>query len=103
MKDRRNKNMCGIAGMIDWQEDLRSQEAIIETMIGRLSHRGPDAHNIWVSSRAALAHHRLAVVDPEAGKQPMIHEEGEQTYVIVYNGELYNFQELRSELSIRGH
>lgn len=95
--------MCGIAGLIDWQEDLRSQKAIIETMIGSLSHRGPDAHNTWISSRAALAHHRLAVVDPEAGKQPMIYEEGEQTIVIVFNGEIYNFQELRSELSVRGH
>src|SRR5262249_29886195 len=51
----------------------------------------------------ALAHHRLAVVDPEAGKQPMIHEEDGQTFVIVYNGELYNYRELRSELSTRGH
>jgi asparagine synthase (glutamine-hydrolysing) len=95
--------MCGIAGLIDWQKDLSSQGPIIEAIIGRLSHRGPDAHSIWVSSSAALAHHRLAVVDPEAGKQPMIHEEGDQTFVIVYNGELYNFRELRSELSIRGH
>jgi asparagine synthase (glutamine-hydrolysing) len=95
--------MCGIAGLIDWQEDVRSQGAIIETMIRRLSHRGPDAHNTWISSRAALAHHRLTVIDPEAGKQPMIYETGEQTFVIVYNGELYNFKELRSELSTRGH
>ena len=95
--------MCGIAGLLDWQADLTEQHAIIETMIGRLSHRGPDAHNIWISSHIALAHHRLTVIDPEAGKQPMIYQAGEQTYVIVYNGELYNFRELRLELSIRGH
>jgi asparagine synthase (glutamine-hydrolysing) len=95
--------VCGIAGLIDWQAGLSDQGTIIEAIIGRLSHRGPDAHSIWVSPCAALAHHRLAVVDPEAGKQPMIYETGEQTFVIVYNGELYNFRELRSELSIRGH
>ncbi len=95
--------MCGIAGWIDWQEDVSERIAIIETMIGRLSHRGPDAHNTWCSSRAALAHHRLTVIDPVSGRQPMVYQTGEQTYVIVYNGELYNFQELRAELSTRGH
>jgi asparagine synthase (glutamine-hydrolysing) len=95
--------MCGIAGLIDWQEDMSGKAAIIETMIGRLSHRGPDAYDTWLSPRAALAHHRLAVIDPLAGKQPMIYQTGEQTYVIVFNGELYNFRELRSELLTRGH
>ena len=95
--------MCGIAGWIDWQEDVREQAAIIETMIGRLSHRGPDAHNTWLAPRAALAHHRLTVIDPQAGKQPMIYQVGEYTYVMVYNGELYNFRDLRLELVTRGH
>lgn len=95
--------MCGIAGWIDWQEDVSGKPAIIETMIGRLSHRGPDAHDVWLSPRAALAHHRLAVIDPHAGRQPIIYQAGGYTYVMVFNGELYNFRELRSELSTRGH
>jgi asparagine synthase (glutamine-hydrolysing) len=95
--------MCGIAGWIDWQEDLSEKAVIIETMIGRLSHRGPDAHDTWLSKSAALGHHRLKVIDPVGGEQPMIYQAGEQTYVLTYNGELYNFRELRSELSTRGH
>jgi asparagine synthase (glutamine-hydrolysing) len=59
--------MCGIAGWIDWEEDVSGKAAIVETMIGRLSHRGPDAHAIWLSKRAALAHHRLIVIDPVSG------------------------------------
>lgn len=95
--------MCGIAGWIDWQEDVSSQKAIIETMIERLSHRGPDSTGFWLSPCVALAHQRLSVVDPAHGGQPMIYREGGRTYVIIYNGELYNFQELRVELQMRGH
>jgi asparagine synthase (glutamine-hydrolysing) len=95
--------MCGIAGWIDWQEDVSGKAPIIEAMIGRLSHRGPDAQNTWISRQAALAHHRLTVIDPHAGRQPMIYQAGEYTYVIVYNGELYNFRDLRLELMTRGH
>jgi len=98
-----NAFMCGIAGWIDWEEDVSGQAAIIKTMIGRLSHRGPDAHAIWLSPRAALGHHRLTVIDLVSGGQPMVHQAGEQTYVITYNGELYNFRELRGELETRGH
>jgi asparagine synthetase B (glutamine-hydrolysing) len=95
--------MCGIAGWIDWEEDVSGKAAIVETMIGRLSHRGPDAHAIWLSKRAALAHHRLIVIDPVSGGQPMVYQAGEQTSVITYNGELHNFRELRGELENRGH
>lgn len=95
--------MCGIAGWIDWEEDVNSQRTIIETMIDRLSHRGPDAHDTWLSSRAALAHHRLKVIDPTGGGQPMTYRVGEQTYAVTYNGEMYNFRELRGELETRGH
>jgi asparagine synthase (glutamine-hydrolysing) len=95
--------MCGIAGWIDWEEDLSAKAAIIETMIGRLSHRGPDAHEIWLSKRAALGHHRLKVIDPVYGGQPMVFQTGGCIYVVTYNGELYNFRELRAELATRGH
>src|SRR5215469_7006353 len=95
--------MCGIAGWIDWEKDISDQKAIIETMIERLRHRGPDASGTWLSPRAALAHQRLKVIDPLGGAQPMIYQAGEQSYTITYNGELYNFRELRAELETRGH
>ena len=95
--------MCGIAGWIDWEEDISSQAGVIETMIKRLSHRGPDAQGQWLSQHAALAHRRLIVIDPQGGAQPMIYRAGDHLYALTYNGELYNFRELRGELERRGH
>jgi asparagine synthase (glutamine-hydrolysing) len=95
--------MCGIVGWIDWEADLTLQGAVIERMAQTLSHRGPDTRGCWLSPRAALAHRRLIVIDPEGGTQPMIYQVGERTYALTYNGELYNFRELRRELVGRGH
>jgi len=95
--------MCGITGWIDWEKNLTSQGPIMECMVERLHHRGPDVQGLWLSSRAALAHSRLIVIDPQGGSQPMLYQAGEYTYALTYNGELYNFRELRSELESRGH
>lgn len=95
--------MCGIAGWIDWEKDLTKQHPILSVMTETLSPRGPDAEGFWLSAHAALGHRRLAVVDLEGGGQPMIRKAGNNTYVIVYNGELYNTPEIRSELESRGH
>lgn len=95
--------MCGITGWIDWETDLEEQEQCLSSMAQTLSHRGPDAAGLWLSPRAALAHRRLIVVDPQGGGQPMVRRRGEHTYVIVYNGELYNTPELRRALEARGH
>lgn len=95
--------MCGIAGWIDWEVDLTQQRPILEAMAETLSFRGPDAAGTWLSPSAALTHRRLIVVDPEGGGQPMIRRRGDRTYVITYNGELYNTPELRRELEARGH
>jgi len=95
--------MCGITGWIDSEVDLTQQRSIVEAMNKTLSCRGPDAAGIWVSPRAALAHRRLIVVDPEGGGQPMVRRRGEDSYVITYNGELYNTNELRHELEERGY
>ena len=95
--------MSGIAGWIDWTEDLTHQNALIEVMAETLNHRGPDAKGCWVSPHAALAHRRLIVIDPVGGTQPMVYTSGDHSYVITYNGEIYNFRELRSGLEIRGH
>ena len=90
-------------GWIDWQEDLTRQEALVERLADTLCHRGPDAQGRWLSPRAALAHRRLIVIDPQSGGQPMVYQEGNRTFAITYNGEIYNFRELRRELEGYGH
>ncbi len=95
--------MCGITGWIDWEADLTRRRPTLEAMTAALTRRGPDAHGYWVSPTAALGHRRLVVVDPEGGAQPMLRQAGDRTYVMVYNGELYNTPELRAELEALGH
>ncbi len=95
--------MCGITGWIDWEQDLRNHRPVINRMTETMTNRGPDDFGIWLSPRAALGHRRLSVIDPENGKQPMVRQRGEQTFVITYNGELYNARELRKKLQSRGY
>lgn len=95
--------MCGIAGWIDWNVDLSSHEHTLKEMAMSLVPRGPDAEGIWLSTHGAFAHRRLIVVDPAGGAQPMIRKKGNETYVMVYNGELYNTSDLRSELEAKGY
>ncbi len=95
--------MCGITGWIDWGKDLTNYEGVISKMGNTLQHRGPDSRGSWVSKHAALAHTRLIVIDPIGGVQPMIRQYGHRKYVITYNGELYNTNELRKELESLGH
>ncbi|MBI2874511.1 MAG: asparagine synthase (glutamine-hydrolyzing) [Firmicutes bacterium] len=94
--------MCGITGWVDWDLDLCHEGPTLEAMVGTLAKRGPDAAGIRLSTRAALGHRRLVVVDPQGGSQPMTYRQGERTYTITYNGELYNTPELRRELESRG-
>jgi len=95
--------MCGIAGWIDYSRDLRNNEDIINKMTGTLVRRGPDAEGIYLKENVCLMHRRLIVIDPENGIQPMTIEKGNTSYTIVYNGELYNTQELRDELASFGY
>ena len=95
--------MCGIAGWIDWEYDLRDYPETIRKMGNTMTHRGPDADGSWISKSASFSHTRLIVIDPEGGSQPMIKQYGDKKYVIVYNGELYNTYELREKLIERGH
>lgn len=95
--------MCGIAGWIDRKNDLTEERSQLEKMTRQLTARGPDAEGYWLSRRAAIGHRRLIVVDPEGGQQPMVRRHGETTYVLTYNGELYNTAELREILMAKGH
>lgn len=99
--------MCGVAGFCDYNDDLSGEapfwSALAKRMGSQLKHRGPDDSGVHVSSHAALAHRRLAVVDIDGGKQPMTANAEGLSYTIVYNGELYNSTELRDELKSLGH
>ncbi|MGD8400733.1 MAG: asparagine synthase (glutamine-hydrolyzing) [Bacillota bacterium] len=95
--------MCGIVGWVDWEKDLQNQGELIEKMANTLRHRGPDAKGSWLSTRAAFGHRRLIVIDPENGLQPMTYTAGGHTYALTYNGEIYNYRELRRELEAHGH
>lgn len=95
--------MCGIAGMIDYREDLRKQKETAEKMQKAILRRGPDQKGIYLTEHAALVHTRLAVIDPENGRQPMTCRENQEIYTIIYNGELYNTEEIRQELKKKGY
>lgn len=95
--------MCGIAGWIDWEKDLSGERPVLEQMARAIRHRGPDEEGFWLSERAALAHRRLIVIDPEGGRQPMLYRQGDRVYALTYNGEIYNYLELRRLLMERGH
>ena len=96
--------MCGIAGCIELRADsLDALKARARAMADAIAHRGPDDHGVWVSERlgVALAHRRLSIVDLSAqGHQPMHSASGR--YVVVFNGEFYNYLELRAQLEAEG-
>lgn len=95
--------MCGITGWIDWQLDMRKEKDSLLAMTTTLNHRGPDDLNVWTDEHVGFGHSRLVVVDPEGGKQPMRRAVHQKAYTIVYNGELYNTEEIRRELLKAGH
>ncbi|TYS15865.1 asparagine synthase (glutamine-hydrolyzing) [Rossellomorea vietnamensis] len=95
--------MCGITGWINFRKDLRNSRGILETMTETLSKRGPDDSNVWLDTHAAFGHKRLTVVDPEGGKQPMAKEAEGYRFVICYNGELYNTEDIRKVLISKGY
>ncbi|MBP2323134.1 asparagine synthase (glutamine-hydrolyzing) [Kibdelosporangium banguiense] len=96
--------MGGMAGWVDYTRDLRADRDIVATMAGTVAWRGPDASGLWASPRAVICHHRLAIIDRAAGNQPMVAEEnGTPLAVLSYDGEVYNYRQLRDQLSTLGH
>ncbi|MEI7456641.1 MAG: asparagine synthase (glutamine-hydrolyzing) [Nitrosomonadales bacterium] len=92
--------MCGIAGIFNLNGEPVSP-VILRKMTDAIAHRGPDGDGQWIEGNVGLGHRRLAIIDlSSAGHQPMI--SANQRYVLSYNGEVYNFQELRIELEARG-
>ena len=92
--------MCGIAGILDTRTGA-ADPAILRRMCDRLAHRGPDAEGFHVRGPAGLGHRRLSIIDLSGGRQPLANEDG--TVWVAFNGEVYNFQELRGPLEARGH
>ena len=95
--------MCGIAGQIDFDGSCRKWEPAYGAMQASLRRRGPDQEGLWLTPQAALIHTRLCVVDIARGTQPMVLRQGGRELALVYNGELYNTEELRGELLALGH
>lgn len=87
--------MCGIVGVINWQGEP-VDAGVVRRMTHKLKHRGPDDNRIWIKGEAGLGHSRLSIIDlTAAGAQPMASEDGR--YQIVFNGEIYNYRELREK------
>ncbi len=89
--------MCGIVGLVTKKE----KENTIRLMNDRIKHRGPDGAGYFIDGDVALGHRRLSIIDLSTGDQPMFNEDG--SVVTVYNGEIYNYQELKEELVALGH
>ena len=94
--------MCGIAGWLDQKRNMEELGAALSAMSESLRKRGPDEHGEYIKRHIALLHRRLSVIDPQNGQQPMSTLYDGEKYTIVYNGELYNTEELREELRQAG-
>src|SRR5256886_1102820 len=93
--------MCGIAGFINAEHSRDDAEQLIDRMCQIIRHRGPDDQGTWVGEGVALGMRRLSIIDLACGHQPIFNED--QSIIIVFNGEIYNYRELQKELQERGH
>src|SRR5262245_24584520 len=93
--------MCGIAGVLYSDPTRPADRAVLKVMGDSIAHRGPDAEGFWTDPGLGLVHRRLSIIDLGGGDQPIGNEDG--SVQVVFNGEIYNFQELRAGLEARGH
>jgi asparagine synthase (glutamine-hydrolysing) len=93
--------MCGIAGLVNLKGDAVSP-VILKKMTDAIMHRGPDGEGLWIDENVGIGHRRLAIIDlSPAGHQPMV--SADHRYILSYNGEIYNFRQLRAELELAGY
>ena len=85
--------MCGITGFAEKHHEAARARDIVRAMANLIVYRGPDGEGYFVDDQVALGHRRLSIIDLEGGRQPMFNEDG--SLVVVFNGEIYNFQALR--------
>ena len=94
--------MCGIAGRVNFKTGAPVDRSVVQAMCDLIAHRGPDGEGVWVDGSVGLGHRRLAIIDlSPGGRQPMAISSGD--IHVTFNGEIYNFQELRRELEAKGH
>jgi len=93
--------MCGICGKVEFDRGATVSGALIRAMLDNIRHRGPDDEGVYLSPQVGLGHARLSIIDLGSGHQPLCNEDG--TIWIVFNGEIYNYQELRNRLLAKGH
>src|SRR4026207_2326735 len=93
--------MCGIAGVVEIDRSDTPSESTLRRMLGMIRPRRPDEFGIYLADGVALGNARLSIVDLSGGQQPIGNEDG--TLWIVFNGEVFNYVELRAELEARGH
>src|SRR5262245_3235190 len=92
--------MCGICGVLSLTDDEPSID-VVRRMAGSLAHRGPDGDGFFSDGAVALGHRRLSIIDLATGDQPIFNED--RSVAIVFNGEIYNYRELREDLIRKGH
>lgn len=93
--------MCGFCGFADNINNKQDKKRIIKNMADRIIHRGPDSDGYFVDDYVALGHRRLSIIDLKSGGQPIYNEDN--SVVVVFNGEIYNYQELKKDLEKKGH
>ncbi len=93
--------MCGICGIVNYKKDADTTKQLLFKMRDIMQHRGPDGSGFYMDRQVALGHRRLSIIDLSGGSQPMTNEDS--SVWIIYNGEIYNFQELRDDLISKGH
>ena len=93
--------MCGISGFFHFDKQRQADDALLKKMNIAIAHRGPDGEGFYLKDNVALGHRRLAIIDLNTGHQPMFSED--QKIVLVFNGEIYNYVELKEELTKLGH
>src|SRR5271170_2006436 len=93
--------MCGIAGKVNFDQTRPIDRERLRAMTSVVAHRGPDAEGFFVGAGVGLGHRRLSIIDLSTGDQPLSNEDG--TVWVVFNGEIYNFAGIRTELESFGH
>ena len=93
--------MCGIVGKLNFHPDNPVEERLIKEMCSVITHRGPDDEGLYLNNNVGLGHRRLSIIDLHVGHQPIFNED--RSIVIVFNGEIYNYRELRDELLKKSH
>ena len=95
--------MCGIAGWLklDTNRSNRDAEPVLHSMCETIVHRGPDSEGLWIDDRVALGMRRLSIIDLKTGDQPVF--SCDRSVIVMMNGELYNYREVRTDLEKLGH